>query len=130
MTDPQMVRGEGRTLFTAVLFALLGVFNIVQGLVLIVEDESWIATSDPDLVLVGDFTTWGWILLLLGIFQLIVSGALFSGQLWARVVGIIGASLVAIAQLPLLASTSPFWSLIIIVICIWLIYGMAVYGTE
>lgn len=123
-------KGEGRTLFVGALTALLGLFNIFQGLVLIIEDERYVASAEADFVLVGDFTTWGWIILLLGIFQLFVSGALFNGQPWGRVVGIIGTGLVALAQFPLLASGTPFWGLIIVGLCVWLIAGLAEYEPE
>jgi hypothetical protein len=123
-------KGEGRTLFVGALTALLGLFNIFQGLVLIIEDERYVASADADFVLVGDFTTWGWIILLLGIFQLFVSGALFNGQPWGRVVGIIGTGLVALAQFPLLAGSFPIWSLLIVGICVWLIAGLAEYEPE
>jgi hypothetical protein len=54
---------------------------------------------------------------------------IFHGELWARVLGIIGASLGIIAQMSFMSVYSQ-WAWLIIFIDALIIYGLAVHGDE
>ena len=54
---------------------------------------------------------------------------IFNGDLWARILGIIGASLNVLAQMAFL-SIYPAWSFLIILIDALVIYALAVHGDE
>ena len=76
-----------------------------------------------------DISTWGWIHLIGGILILIAGWSLFSGATWARVVGITLALLSAIANFASIPY-QPFWSILIIVLDVIVIWALAVYGGE
>lgn len=127
-------RGTERTgwvgwiMFAGVMMVLLGVFQAMEGLVALFNDEYYLVVGN-DLVISVDYTTWGWVHLLLGI---VIAGAglgLMAGQMWARVVGNIVAMLSAIANIAFLAAY-PVWSTIIITIDVLVIYALTVHGSE
>jgi hypothetical protein len=123
------VRGEGRTLFAGILLLLLGFFNVTYGIVMLAEDEIVLQGRAADgVVLIGDLTTWGWVLLILGIVQVLAGFGLIAGQTWARVLGIVAATFAALGQLPVIAGPQPIWSLLVIAGCVWVIHGLVVYG--
>ena len=80
------------------------------------------------MVLYGDVTAWGWILLILGAVQVLAAVGVAAGQTWARVFGIVGCILAALGQLPVIAGPNPIWSLLIIAGCVWVIHGLVIYG--
>ena len=127
MTSSYRTETSGWVIFAATIFAIVGVFNFIQGLVFLVED-TWTVLL-PDSILVFDLTTWGWILLILGLIEMIVAWGVLSGQTWAQVVGIIIASLAAILNI-LSLSIYPLWGLIALVLQILVIYALAVHGDE
>src|SRR3954454_10068387 len=69
------VPGGGWVMFAAVLFLLLGVFNMLDGIVALARDSHF--TED---LFFGNFTFWGIVLLLVGGPQLYASMQVFSGQ--------------------------------------------------
>ena len=127
MTSSYRTETSGRIIFAATMFAIVGVFNFIQGLVFLVEDTWTVLT--PDSILVFDLTTWGWILLILGVVEMVVSWGILSGQTWAQVVGIIIAS-VAIVLNVLSLSIYPIWGLIALVLQVLVIWALAVHGDE
>ena len=127
MTSSYRTETSGWVIFAATMFAIVGVFNFIQGLVFLVEDTWTVLT--PDSILVFDLTTWGWILLILGVVEMIVSWGILSGQIWAQVVGIIIAS-VAIVLNVLSLSIYPIWGLIALVLQVLVIWALAVHGDE
>jgi hypothetical protein len=62
-------------------------------------------------------------------FQLFVAFGIFHGALWARVLGIIGASLGIISQMTFM-SIYPQWAWLIIGIDVLVIYGLTVHGDD
>jgi hypothetical protein len=127
VTSSYRTETSGWVIFAATMFAIVGVFNFIQGLVFLVEDTWTVLT--PDSILVFDLTTWGWILLILGVVEMIVSWGILSGQTWAQVVGIIIAS-VAIVLNVLSLSIYPIWGLIALVLQVLVIWALAVHGDE
>lgn len=127
MTSSYRTETSGWVIFAATMFAIVGVFNFIQGLVFLVEDTWTVLT--PDSILVFDLTTWGWILLILGVVEMIVSWGILSGQIWAQVVGIIIASLAIVLNV-LSLSIYPIWGLIALVLQVLVIWALAVHGDE
>lgn len=117
----------GWAIFACVMMVLVGGFNIIYGLVGIIDDQHFARTSAG--VLLFDISAWGWILLLTGVIQVFAAMAVFSGRLWGRLVGMIMAGLNAWAQLSLL-DAQPVWSSIIIVVDVLVIYALSVHGRE
>jgi hypothetical protein len=76
-----------------------------------------------------DFTTWGWVHLLLGV-AIFASGlGVLAGNLAARFVGVVLAGLNAIVAL-LFIEAAPVWGIILITVDILVIYALTVHGRE
>jgi hypothetical protein len=115
-------RGTGWRMFAGVVFTLVGIFNFIDGIVAITN----VHYLNSHLVF-GDVKSWGWTMLILGIIVFLVGLAIIAGQSWAAAVGIVLAVLDAIGQLLFLPSY-PVWSIIIIAVDVFVIYGLAMYG--
>ena len=115
----------GAVVFAGTLMIISGLFQIFQGLAAILQDDFFVLTRSYAFDL--DVTTWGWIHLIGGILILIAGWSLFSGATWARVVGITLALLSAIANFASIPY-QPFWSILIIVLDVIVIWALAVYG--
>jgi hypothetical protein len=118
----------GWIIFAGIMMVMLGTFQAIEGLVAIFKD-SYFVVPDSRLVVTVDYTTWGWVHLLLGI---LVAGAglgVMAGQMWARVIGILLAVVSAIVNIAFLAA-NPVWSTIIITLDILVIYALTVHGKE
>jgi uncharacterized membrane protein (DUF2068 family) len=74
-----------------------------------------------------DLNTWGWILLILGVLQVIAAFSVWSGQEFGRWFAIVSASVLVVASLLTLPGY-PFFSLAIVAVSLLIIYGMATYG--
>ena len=118
------VAGSGWLTFAATLLGLAGTFNIIDGIVGLSKSKFFTANAT---YVFSDLRTWSWIILFLGILQLLAAFSLFGGSEWARWFGIVTASLNAIGQL--LASPGyPLWSLTMFAVDIVIIYALAVYA--
>ena len=115
----------GFIVFAAVMMMMAGVFQALQGLIAIFENEFYVQTRNY--LFKFDATAWGWIHLILGIIVALAGWGLLSGRTWARVVAITLAVLSAIANF-LWLPYYPFWSLLIIALDVFVIWALAVYG--
>jgi hypothetical protein len=113
--------------FAAVMLMFVGVFDIVQGIIALADDDFAVAISGG--LLVFNVTAWGWVHVIGGAILLVVGIGLASGQWWARVVGVIVAALNALAQLTIMPSY-PFWATLMIALNVVVIYAIVVHGQE
>jgi hypothetical protein len=117
----------GWIFFAGTLLILLGVFNLIEGLVALFNDDYYVPTAQG--LLVFDLTGWGWIHLVTGVLAIAIGVGLFSGAMWARVCGVILVGLNAIAQLAFL-SAYPLWAVIVIALDVLVIWALVVHGAE
>jgi hypothetical protein len=117
----------GFILFAAILMIMSGIFQALQGLIAIFENEFYVATRNYTFQF--DATSWGWIHLLLGLVVAFAGYGLLSGRTWARVVAITLAVLSAIANF-LFIPYYPFWSLLIITLDIFVIWAVCAHGGD
>ena len=117
----------GFIMFAAIMMIMVGVFQALQGLVGIFENEFYVPTRNY--LLQFDATTWGWTHLLLGLLIAFAGYGLLSGKTWARTVAIFLAVLSAIANFAFIPYY-PFWSLLIITLDIFVIWAIAARGGE
>ena len=103
----------GATYLAAVLMIILGFFEALQGLSAVIKKSYFVVGSNYLWKL--NVTGWGWIHLVLGIVVLLAGIGLIGGALWARVVGVVLAGVVAIANF-LWLPYQPLWSAIIIAV--------------
>jgi hypothetical protein len=117
------VRGAGWALFVAILFLILGTFNVIDGIVALAEDDNFVA----DELFFGDLAMWGVFLLIVGGLQLLAGFRLFDGKGQMLAIGLLCLGL--IVQL-FFVGVYPVWSIIIMVITGMAIYGLTVYGEN
>jgi hypothetical protein len=122
------MRGAGRVVFAAVLLLIAGALNIIYGIGAIADANFY--TSSGTHYVFASLNTWGWITLILGVIQLTAAFSLFSGNAYGRVIGVIAASLGALGALLSVGGAYPFWSLGIFAMCLWVAWGLIVYGEE
>lgn len=126
-TDSSQAAAEGLTLFAAVMMLIVGFLDLFRGLMGIVHDSVFVST--PHYVFKFNMTSWGWIHLLLGILAIMVGIGLFKVSLWARILGISVAALLIVANF-LSIPYYPLWSIVVIAICAFVIWGLCVVRRE
>ena len=117
----------GFILFAAIMMIMVGVFEAIEGLVALFQNEFYVATRNYIFQL--DATSWGWIHLVLGVLVAFAGWSLLSGRTWARAVAIILAVLSAIANF-LFIPYYPFWSLVALTLDVFVIWAVAAHGRD
>jgi len=117
----------GWVAFAGVMMVLAGMFQAVAGLTALMRDTWYVVSAES--LLVFNYTAWGWIHLLAGIVVLLAGFSVLHGATWARVVGVVLASLSALANIAWI-NAYPLWSVIVITIDIIVIHALVVHGGE
>lgn len=117
----------GWVFFSGFMMIVMGVMQIIAGLTALFNSD-WLVVTQSNLLLL-DFTTWGWVHLLLGVVVLLAGLSVMQGSVWARTIGVILAMVGAIANLAYV-NVYPIWSITLIVIDIIIIYSLTVHGGE
>jgi len=112
-------------LFAAILLMVAGTINIIYGIAAISDANFFV--NDNHYVF-SSLHTWGWITVILGVFQLTGGLSLASGKVYGRVIGLTAASIGAIGALLSIGGQYPFWSLGVFALCVIVIHGIVVYG--
>jgi hypothetical protein len=112
----------GPTLLAAALMVISGVCVLFAGTAALVHDKIYAAT--PGYVYSFNLTGWGWVHLVLGILAIAAGFAVIRDLTWARMVGIVLASLSMVFQF-LVIPFYPIWSLLIIAIDATILWALA-----
>lgn len=121
------MRGSGRVAFTAWLLLIAGVLNIIYGIGAL--SDASIFVNDKRFVL-DNLNRLGWTLVILGAIQFTGGLSLLAGNAYGRVLGIIGGTLGAIGALFSIGGQDPWWSLCVFAVCIYIVYGIFVFGQD
>ena len=121
------MRGAGRVVFAAVLLLMLGTINILYGIGAL--DDANIFVNDTRFIL-DNLNTLGWVLIILGVIQLTGGFSLMAGNVYGRIVGIVGGSLGAIGALLSIGGAYPWWSLAVFALSVYVVHGIIVFGEE
>ena len=121
------MRGTGRVVFAATMLLIIGVINIIYGIGAL--DSASVYVNDTRLVF-DNLNTYGWVLIILGIVQLTGGFSLMAGNTYGRVIGIIAGSLGALFALVAIGGANPWWNLGIFALCIYVVYGIIVFGED
>jgi hypothetical protein len=113
--------------FAATLLLIAGVLNIIYGIGAL--DGANVLTDERRYVL-DDLNTLGWVLLILGIIQLLGGISLMAGHTFGRILGVVGAALGAIGALLSVGGAYPWWSLCVFFLCVYVLHGILVYGRD
>lgn len=126
-TDHYSGTAVGVTVTAAVFMILIGVFQAIQGLVALINDNFYVLGSEY--IFKFDVTTWGWIHLILGTVAAFAGFALFQGAVWARAVAVLMASVGIIANF-MWMPYYPIWSLTVITFNAFVIWAATAHGRD
>ena len=130
-----MTEGEvgGRTgwtgwiAFAGVMMVIAGTLNAIYGLIAVINDD-WVVWTNGGSLLV-DISNWGWVHLIVGLVVLASGVGVFSGNVLARTVGVIAATVSLIANFFFIPAY-PIWSITVIVIDVLIIWALTAHGAE
>ncbi len=113
-------------IFAAVLLAVIGFFNLLDGIAAIPNSHVFIGNAH---YVVGDLRAWGWVMTIFGAAQLIAALGVWAGDQLARWFAVTVVGLNAIGQMFFIPAY-PFWSLLIIVADVVALWGLCAYGSR
>jgi hypothetical protein len=118
----------GWIVFAAAVMFTIGAIDIIQGIVALAKDETYVLT-ESGLLVTTDFTTWGWALIIWGIVLILAAAALFSGKEWGRWFAIVAVIVNGIGQIAWFPAY-PLWSLLAIGLEIAVLYALTAGWKE
>lgn len=130
MERPYRDKAEGWRTFAGIMLFLVGALHFAQGLVMISGDEIFADGPDEAAVVIGDVTTWGWIILIIGILEALAGVGVFSRNQLARWIGVASAGLGLLAQFGVFFGGQSSFSFLVALLCTLVIYGLVLYGGE
>lgn len=118
--------GAGWVVFAGIMILIAAVLNCIWGIAAI--DKASFFVEDQRFI-ISDLSTWGWIVLIIGVLQLFAAFSIWSGGAYGRWIGIITAGLGSISAL-LSIPGFPLWSLCVFFLSVLVVYALAVYGGQ
>lgn len=110
-----------------VLLALLGVWNVVDGVSAL--SRGGFVVADADRVVALQVSAWGWVLLVLGVIEIVAGIALFIGARWARIVAVVVAGFNGVVQLAFIAAY-PVGAVVIMAVAALVIWTVVRHGDS
>ena len=117
-----MAWADGGTIFAAVLLTTMGVFQALQGLAALANDE--VFTTAAGYTFDFDLTTYGWAHVIVGAIAILVGLSMLMGQTWALIAGILLAMLSALANFVFIPYF-PVWAIVLIALDIFIIWSIS-----
>ena len=108
-----------------VILIALGVWNAVDGLSALLAGDFVVA--DAERVVALQVAAWGWVLLALGLVEVVAGIALFIGARWARVVAVLVAGFNGVVQLAFLGAY-PVGAVLIMIASALVIWTVVKHG--
>jgi hypothetical protein len=124
--DSQSDKGAGWLLFAGVMVLIAGFLNVIYGIAGIGQ-ANWLEANSA--YVFSNMKTWGWIVLLVGIAQLVAAFSIWAGNEYGRWIGVASAGLNSIVMLMFIPAY-PFGALAVFAIDVLVIYGLVVYGGQ
>ncbi len=112
------------TEFAAIMIMLGGILNVIWAIAALSDSKFFQASTG---YILSDLKTWGWIVLFVGILELIAAWSIFNGGEFGKYFGILIASLSAISAL-MSIKAYPFWGVCLFGIDVLIIYALVSYG--
>jgi hypothetical protein len=123
-----MTGWSGWIVFAAVMLMLLGAFQIIEGLIA-VFDDGFYQVSSNGLAVHVNYNAWGWLHFSIGVVAILVGLGLMTGNIVARVLGVVIGLTSAILNLGFIPAY-PVWSTIMIALDVIIIYAIIAHGSE
>jgi hypothetical protein len=118
----------GMVAFAGFMLIMIGVFQAMNGIAALAKDSFYVLGRDYAYEI--DITGWGWIHLILGVLVALAGFYVFTGTLWARLIGIFVAVASAVTNF-MFVPYYPVWSILIIALNVVVIWALATYrGPE
>ncbi|SCD67240.1 hypothetical protein GA0115253_101351, partial [Streptomyces sp. Termitarium-T10T-6] len=122
--DPDSLWVTGGVLFAGILMLCQGAVAALEGIAALADGDVY--GDVGEYVYRISLTGWGWIHLVLGVCVAVTGAGVLKGASWARVTGIVFASLNLFAHF-LFLPYAPLWSVIVIALDIFVIWALAAY---
>jgi hypothetical protein len=113
--------------FAGVMMMIGGLLNAFYGLIAVINDE-WVVWGNRGAVYL-DISQWGWVHIVVGLAVVLCGFGVFSGNVFARSVGVLIASLSLIVNF-FFVPAYPLWAMTVIVIDALVIWALIVHGRE
>lgn len=117
-------QGDTWVVFAGTILALLGTLNVIDGIAAVSKSKFFVGEAK---FVISDLKTLGWVLIVVGIVQLVTSAGVWLRWTGIRWVGVTIAGINAILQL-LVMPAYPLWSLSLFALDILVIFGLIAYG--
>jgi hypothetical protein len=111
----------GLTIMAAVLMMVSGLLGFFYGLAAIIKGSFFVVL--PNYAFSLSAVGWGWVHLAIGAVLFVAGAALFTGHLWARIIGVVVASLAIVAYFVSLPYY-PVWSVVVIAFSAFVIWAL------
>jgi hypothetical protein len=118
----------GWVIFAAAVMFTIGALDIIQGIVALAKDETYLIT-ESGLLVSTNFTAWGWALIIWGIVLILIAAGLFGGREWGRWLALVAVIVNMIGQFAWFPAY-PLWSLVAIGLGAAVIYALTAGWKE
>ena len=118
----------GGMILAGVLMMVGGALGFLNGLAVVIH-KAFFNTVNSAYAYHWNINSWGWTHLALGAVVFLAGICVLLGMVWARVVGVVLATLSAIASF-LFIPYYPFWSIILIAIDVYIIWALVRGGRR
>lgn len=112
--------------FAGIVMIVGGSFEILAGLAALINPDSF---TGVDSILEQNAESWGWWHLLVGAVIVLAGFGVFTGNVLARIIGVIGATVSAIAAFAWLP-IYPVWGILVIAVDIAVIWALTSHGRD
>ena len=112
--------------FAGVIMIVAGSFEIIAGLAALINPDSFGAV---DSIFEQNAESWGWWHLIVGAVVVLAGFGVFTGNILARIVGVIAAAISAIAAFAWLP-IYPVWGIVVIAVDIAVIWALTAHGRD
>jgi hypothetical protein len=119
-------QASGWIAFATIVLGLAGAWNVFDGILALANSKVYAVNTT---YVFSDLRTWGWIITILGVLQIVAAFAIMAGSQVGRWFGIAVAGVNAIGQL-MFVPAAPFWALAMFTLDVLVVYGLAVYGSA
>lgn len=126
-TPHEQTGWTGWIYFASIMMIIGGALWAIVGLFAVIKDQWVVFGADNALLL--DITGWGWVHLVLGVLMVVAGFLVAQGNMFGRVLAVVMAGLSLVVNFVWLP-VYPVWSLVVMVIDVFIIYAVIVHGKE
>jgi hypothetical protein len=114
---------KGLTVLAGVLMLVGGIWQVIAGITALINSQFYVTT--PNYVYMFDFTSWGWIHLILGALVAVAGVAVLKDATWGRAIGV-GLVVLSMFANFLFIPYYPLWAIAVIVLDAVILWALIV----